>query len=74
MYLLPLFMAGIGSMTKPSRLAVEYRSNILEPIIGLGNIGVAHRLLDEVWRRANEGDKVDCRVLMRSKYPWLVLF
>jgi transcriptional activator protein UGA3 len=72
--LFPLFMAGVGSITKPNRLTVEYRLSIMETTIGFGNISIAHRLLDELWRRANDGDMVDWEVLMRAKYPGLVLF
>jgi transcriptional activator protein UGA3 len=71
--LFPLFMAGVCSMTKPTRMTVEFRFNILETTIGFGNIKLAHQLLDEIWRRANEGDIVDWEVLMRTKYPGLVL-
>ncbi|KAH8897391.1 hypothetical protein GQ53DRAFT_887825 [Thozetella sp. PMI_491] len=72
--LFPLFMAGIGSMTKPNRLTVEYRLNLMETTIGFGNIFVAHRLLDEVWQRTNQGERVNWEDLMKGKYPGLVLF
>lgn len=71
--LFPLFMAGVGSVTKPNRLTVEYRLTILETTIGFGNIVVAHRLLDELWRRSNDGDWVDWEELKDAKYPGLVL-
>ncbi len=71
--LFPLFMAGVCSMTKPNRMTVEYRLNIMETTIGFGNIKLAHQLLDEIWRRANTGEIVDWEVLMRTKYPGLVL-
>lgn len=71
--LFPIFIAGIGSMTKPYRLTVEYRINIMETTVGFGNISVAHRLLTEIWQRANDGDFVDWEVLLRTKYPGLVL-
>lgn len=71
--LFPLFMAGVGSMTKANRLTVEYRLSIMETTIGFGNIAVAHRLLQELWRRANDGQVMDWQVLQRTKYPGLVL-
>ena len=72
--LFPLFMAGVGSMTKPNRLTVEYRLTVMETTIGFGNICIAHRLLDEIWQRANQGEVVDWEELIRSKYQGLVLF
>jgi transcriptional activator protein UGA3 len=71
--LFPLFMAGVGSMTKANRLTVEYRLSIMETTVGFGNIAVAHRLLQELWRRANNGQVMDWEVLQRTKYPGLVL-
>ena len=71
--LFPLFMAGTGSDTKVNRLTVEYRINVMETTVGFRNIVVAHRLLDEIWRRSNEGTVVDWEHLMRTKYPSLVL-
>ncbi|KAH8660363.1 fungal-specific transcription factor domain-containing protein [Xylariales sp. PMI_506] len=71
--LFPLFMAGVGSVTKPNRLTVEYRLSIMETTIGFGNISIAHRLLDELWRRSNSGETVDWEELKDSKYPGLVL-
>lgn len=72
--LFPLFMAGVGSMTKASRLTVEYRLNVMEATIGFGNIFTAHRLLDELWRRTNEGERPDWEDLVKNKYQGLVLF
>ncbi|KPI36339.1 uncharacterized protein AB675_7369 [Cyphellophora attinorum] len=72
--LFPLFMAGLGSTTKPSRLTVEHRFTSMEATIGLGNIVIAHKLLDEIWRRANDGDVVDWQALTRARYPGLILF
>lgn len=71
--LFPLFMAGVASTNKPQRLTVEYRLNIIERTVGFGNIFTAHSLLDEVWKLTNEGEVVDWQVLMREKYPDLVL-
>ncbi len=71
--LFPLFIAGVCSMTKPTRMTVEYRLNIMETTIGFGNIKLAHQLLDEIWRRDNKGEIVDWEDLMRTKYPGLVL-
>ncbi|KAH8883309.1 hypothetical protein GQ53DRAFT_846980 [Thozetella sp. PMI_491] len=72
--LFPLFMAGTGSTTKSNRLTVEYRITTMETTIGFGHIYVAHRLLDELWWRANHGEAVYWETLMRTKYPGLVLF
>jgi hypothetical protein len=71
--LFPLFMAGVGSVTKPNRLTVEYRLKIMESMIGFGNISVAHKLLDELWRRSNDGDTVDWEDLKEAQYSGLVL-
>lgn len=67
--LFPLFMAGVGSITKPHRLTIEYRLNVMEATIGFGNISIAHKILDEIWRNANEGELMDWEELIRSKYP-----
>lgn len=72
--LFPLFMAGVGSTTKANRLTVEYRLNIMETTVGFGHIITAHKLLDDLWRRRNEGEDIDWRLLMRVNYPGLVLF
>ncbi|ETS81461.1 hypothetical protein PFICI_06463 [Pestalotiopsis fici W106-1] len=71
--LFPLFMAGVGSMTKPNRLTVEYRLDIMEATIGFGNISVAHKLLDELWRRSNQGETVTWQYLITTTYKGLVL-
>ncbi|KAH8660408.1 fungal-specific transcription factor domain-containing protein [Xylariales sp. PMI_506] len=72
--LFPLFMAGVGSMTKPNRLTVEYRLDVMESSVGFGNIAIAHQLLDEIWTRANQGETLDWAELMRAKYPGLIFF
>jgi transcriptional activator protein UGA3 len=72
--LFPLFMAGIGSTSKANRLNVEYRLNIMETTIGFGNIIGAHKLLDCVWQRMNEGQlSVDWELLMQTEYAGIVL-
>ncbi|KAK2033493.1 hypothetical protein LX32DRAFT_73146 [Colletotrichum zoysiae] len=71
--LFPLFMAGVGSVTKPNRLSVEYRLKIMETTVGFGNVSVAHNLLDELWRRSNEGKAVDWEDLKGSDWASLVL-
>jgi transcriptional activator protein UGA3 len=72
--LFPLFMAGIGSTTKANRLTVEYRLNIMETTIGFGNIIEAHKLLDSVWQRMNEGETcVDWELLLNEEYAGVVL-
>jgi transcriptional activator protein UGA3 len=71
--LFPLFMAGVGSVTKPNRLTVEYRLKIMETTVGFGNVSVAHTLLDELWRRSNEVGSVDWEDLRDSDWPGLVL-
>lgn len=72
--LFPLFMAGVGSMTKANRLIVEYRLNIMETTVGFGNIVVVHKILDELWRLTNEGEVTEWEHIMRTRYPGLVLF
>jgi transcriptional activator protein UGA3 len=72
--LFPLFMAGVGSMTKPNRLTVEYRLDAMATTIGFGNISMAHRLLDEMWRRSNQEEIVNWEELLHTKYQGLVLF
>ncbi|VUC20758.1 unnamed protein product [Clonostachys rosea] len=72
--LFPLFMAGVGSHTKVNRMSVEFRIQVLETTLGFRNIVLAHRLLDEIWRRSNEGIDTNWEHLMREKYPNLVLF
>jgi transcriptional activator protein UGA3 len=42
-------------------------------MIGFGNISVAHRLLDELWRRSNDGNIVYWEDLKEAQYPGLVL-
>lgn len=69
----PLFMAGVNSPDKASRLTVEYRLNVIECTKGFGNIVCAHRLLDEVWARANERQAVHWEVVMHRQFPDLVL-
>ncbi|KAH7024814.1 fungal-specific transcription factor domain-containing protein [Microdochium trichocladiopsis] len=71
--LFPLFMAGVGSVTKPNRLTVEYRLKIMETTVGFGNVSAAHNLLDELWRRSNEGEAADWEDLKDSDWPGLVL-
>lgn len=71
--LFPLFMAGIGSTTKSNRLTVEYRLNIMETTIGFGNISSAHRLLDCIWQKMNEGETPDWEFLMHEEYAGVVL-
>ncbi|KAK5056835.1 hypothetical protein LTR84_012367 [Exophiala bonariae] len=69
----PLFMAGASSPDKASRLTVEYRLNVIECTKGFGNIVCAHKLLDEVWARANERQAVHWEVVMHQQFPDLVL-
>ncbi|KAH7323462.1 fungal-specific transcription factor domain-containing protein [Rhexocercosporidium sp. MPI-PUGE-AT-0058] len=72
--LFPLFMAGVGSATKANRLTVEYRLNIMETTIGLGNITGAHRVLDTVWQKMNDGQSaVNWEQLMEQDYPGVIL-
>lgn len=72
--LFPLFMAGIGSTTKANRLTVEFRLNIMETTLGFGNLSGAHRLLDNIWQRMNEGEVgVDWERLMQADYAGIVL-
>lgn len=72
--LFPLFMAGVGSTTKANRLTVEYRLNIMETTVGFGNITGAHKLLDSIWQRMNEGERfVDWELLMQKEYAGVVL-
>lgn len=71
--LFPLFMAGVVCNSKAGRLAVEYRLSRMEATLGFGNIKAAHRLLEEVWRGANQGDEIDWEWLARTRYPGLVL-
>jgi transcriptional activator protein UGA3 len=69
----PLFMAGASSPDKASRLTVEYRLNVIECTKGFGNIVCAHKLLDEVWARANERQAVHWEAVMHRQFPDLVL-
>jgi transcriptional activator protein UGA3 len=71
--LFPLMMAGLGSLSKGDRLTVEYRLNLIEGLLGFGNITVLHKLLDEVWTRANRLEKVDWEHLLQTTYPSLAL-
>ncbi|KPI45068.1 uncharacterized protein AB675_2604 [Cyphellophora attinorum] len=71
--LFPLMMAGLGSFSKGDRLTVEYRLNLVEGLLGFGNITVLHKLLDEVWTRANRLEKVDWEYLLETTYPSLAL-
>lgn len=71
--LFPIFIAGVGSVTKPYRLTIEYRINIMETTVGSGNVSVAHQLLDEIWQKNNQGDIIDWKTLMAEKCPGLVL-
>jgi transcriptional activator protein UGA3 len=72
--LFPVFMAGVSSTTKASRLTLEFRISLMKTTIGFGNIASAHQTLDEVWRRANKGETYEWRFLMRQMAPGMVLF
>lgn len=72
--LFPLFMAGVSSMTKASRLTIDYRLSVMEVTVGFAHISVARKLVDELWQRWNKGDAVSWEDLMREKYQGLVLF
>ncbi|KAH8884205.1 hypothetical protein GQ53DRAFT_405944 [Thozetella sp. PMI_491] len=72
--LFPLFMSGISATRKSERLRIEYRLSVLESTIGMGNITAAHKLLDEVWRRWNEGhEDLDWESLLETTCWGVVL-
>jgi transcriptional activator protein UGA3 len=73
-FLFPLLMAGVFATTKASRLTLDVRLNMMKTTIGFGHIACGHRLLDQVWRRANKGEKWRWRDLMRLVAPGLILF
>lgn len=73
--LFPIFMAGVGSTTKASRLVIEYRVNVAEKTMGFGSVAATHHLLDDLWRRANTGGKNQTWYdIVQSKMPGLMLF
>jgi hypothetical protein len=72
--LFPLFMAGVGSVTKANRLTLEYRISIMETTIGFGNVVSAHKIMEETWRRHISGDYVEWESLMQTRNPGLLLF
>lgn len=72
--LFPLLMAGISANTKASRLTLDVRLNMMKTTIGFGHIAAGHKLLDQVWRRANHGEQWQWRDLMRLVAPGLILF
>lgn len=71
--LFPLFMAGVGSMTKANRLTVEYRLSVMETTIGFGNVAIAHKILDEIWQQANQGHILNWKELISESYQGFVL-
>ncbi|ETS76415.1 hypothetical protein PFICI_11802 [Pestalotiopsis fici W106-1] len=72
--LFPVFMAGVGSVTKANRLTVDYRLRGMAKTVGFGNINVAHGLLESIWQLANQGEWTDWDELMQAECPILVLF
>lgn len=73
--LLPIFMAGVNSVTKASRLVIEYRVNVAEKTIGFGSVAAIHHLLDDLWRSANNGrDPVAWHDVVQRQMPGLMLF
>ncbi|KAH7325562.1 fungal-specific transcription factor domain-containing protein [Stachybotrys elegans] len=73
--LFPIFMAGVNSITKASRLVIEYRITVAERTIGAGTVSAVHRLLDQLWRRVNNGGKVlGWREIKDDEMPGCVLF
>ncbi|KAK1987291.1 fungal-specific transcription factor domain-containing protein [Colletotrichum cereale] len=72
--LFPLLMAGVFATTKASRLTLDVRLNMMKTTIGFGHIASGHQLLDQVWRRANKGEKWRWRDLVRLVAPGLILF
>jgi hypothetical protein len=73
--LFPMFMAGVYSITKASRLVIEHRITVAERTIGAGTVSAVHRLLDRVWRRINNGGKVlSWREIKDDEMPGCVLF
>ena len=73
--LLPIFLAGVNSVTKASRLVIEYRVNVAEKTIGFGSVAAIHHLLDDLWRRANSGrEPVLWHDVVQNQMPGLMLF
>jgi transcriptional activator protein UGA3 len=73
--LFPIFMAGVYSITKASRLVIEHRITVAERTIGAGTVSAVHRLLDQLWRRVNNGGKVQgWREIKDDEMPGCVLF
>lgn len=73
--LFPIFMAGVGSITKASRLTIEYRVNVAERTLGFGTVTAVHRLLDELWWKPNNGGKALAWMdLVQGQMPGLILF
>ena len=71
--LFPLFMAGVASTSKASRLTVEYRINVIKTTVGFGHIAAAQRLLNDLWRSTNNGASVPWEHLAELQ-PSLLLF
>jgi transcriptional activator protein UGA3 len=72
--LFPIFMAGVCSTTKASRLTLDFRINLMKTTIGFGNIASAHQILNELWKRSNMGECCEWKELIRSSSPGMVLF
>jgi transcriptional activator protein UGA3 len=72
--LLPLFMAGLCATRKTERLQIEYRLTLVESTVALGNISSVHQLLDMFWKRSHNGEEVDWEELLRTEYPYALLF
>lgn len=72
--LLPLFLAGLCATRKTERLQIEYRLTLVESTVALGNISSVHQLLDMFWKRNHHGEEVDWEELLRTEYPYALLF
>lgn len=72
--LLPLFMAGLCATRKTERLQIEYRLTLMESTVALGNISSVHQLLDSFWKRSHLREEIDWEELLRTEYPYALLF
>ncbi|ETS75479.1 hypothetical protein PFICI_12423 [Pestalotiopsis fici W106-1] len=73
--LFPMFMAGVGSISKASRLFIEYRIHVAEKTNGFGSVNAVHRLLDILWRSENNGGEAGAwQDIVAGEMPGLVLF
>jgi hypothetical protein len=73
--LLPMFIAGVSSVTKASRLLLEYRISVAERTLGFGTVQSVHQMLDDLWKVPNNGGQaIAWKTILKERLPPLMLF